>query len=277
LLSNISDFNPETDLVVADDMLALDRWAVAQAAHSQAKIIDAYDSMQFHLVYQEILHFCSIQMGSLYLDITKDRQYTMQADSLARRSAQTASYHILRALTRWMTPILSFTAEELWKKIPSEQADFAILSEWYEGLFELDADENITEADWQTIFAVREASGKQLEQLRKDKGIGSSLDAEVLIHCSGDVFNALNKLGDELRFVLITSATQLQQADSQPEGSTAVNGLDNVWLQSMASPNEKCVRCWHHRDDVGTHKEHPELCGRCVENVAGSGEERQYA
>jgi isoleucyl-tRNA synthetase len=277
LLSNISDFNPETDLVAAKDMLALDRWAVAQAAHSQAKIIKAYDRMQFHLVYQEILHFCSIQMGSLYLDITKDRQYTMQADSLARRSAQTASYHILRALTRWMTPILSFTAEELWKKIPSEQADFAILSEWYEGLFELDADENISEADWQIIFAVREASGKQLEQLRKDKGIGSSLDAEVLIHCSGNVFNALNKLGDELRFVLITSATQLQQADSQPEGSTAVNGLDNVWLQSMASLNKKCVRCWHHRDDVGTHKEHPQLCGRCVENISGSGEERQYA
>jgi isoleucyl-tRNA synthetase len=277
LLSNISDFNPETDLVAAKDMLALDRWAVAQAAHSQAKIIKAYDRMQFHLVYQEILHFCSIQMGSLYLDITKDRQYTMQADSLARRSAQTASYHILRALTRWMTPILSFTAEELWKKIPSEQADFAILSEWYEGLFELDADENISEADWQIIFAVREASSKQLEQLRKDKGIGSSLDAEVLIHCSGNVFNALNKLGDELRFVLITSATQLQQADSQPEGSTAVNGLDNVWLQSMASLNKKCVRCWHHRDDVGTHKEHPQLCGRCVENISGSGEERQYA
>ncbi|RTZ63188.1 MAG: isoleucine--tRNA ligase [Aquificaceae bacterium] len=277
LLSNISDFNPETDLVAPQDMLALDRWAVAQAAHAQAKIIDAYETMQFHLVYQEILHFCSIQMGSLYLDITKDRQYTTKADSLARRSAQTASYHILRALTRWMTPILSFTAEELWQKIPAEQAEFAILSEWYEGLFALEADEAISEVDWATVFAVREASAKQLEQLRKDGSIGSSLDAELLIHCSGDTFAALNKLGDELRFVLMTSATLVQEATSQPADSVVAEGLQGVWLQSMASADEKCVRCWHHRDDVGSNAEHPELCGRCVENVIGSGEERHYA
>lgn len=277
LLSNISDFNPETDLVAANDMLALDRWAVAQAAHSQAKIIDAYETMQFHLVYQEILHFCSIQMGSLYLDITKDRQYTTKADSVARRSAQTASYHILRALTRWMTPILSFTAEELWQKIPAEKAEFAIMSEWYEELFELDADEAISEADWEKIFAVREATAKQLEQLRKDGSIGSSLDAEILIHCSGDTLNALNKLDDELRFVLMTSATQVKEANSQPDDSIKAEGLDDVWLQSMASPDEKCVRCWHHQASVGRNKDHPELCGRCVENVAGSGEERHYA
>ena len=277
LLSNISDFNPDTDLVAAEDMLALDRWAVAQAAKSQANIIDAYADMQFHLVYQEILHFCSIQMGSLYLDITKDRQYTMQADSTARRSAQTAAYHILRALTRWMTPILSFTAEELWQKMPFEHAEFALLSEWYDGLFELGDNEKVTETDWLKIFAIREASGKQLEQLRKDKGIGSSLDAEVLIHCSGETFDALNKLGDELRFVLMTSATLVQQAESQPDHSMAVNGLDNVWLQSMVSPKDKCVRCWHHQDSVGSDADHPELCERCVENVAGSGEERHYA
>ncbi len=277
LLSNISDFNPETDLVAPENMLTLDRWAVAQAAQSQAKIITAYEEMQFHLVYQEMLHFCSIQMGSLYLDITKDRQYTMQADSIPRRSAQTASYHILRALIRWMTPILSFTAEELWKKMPSETAEFAILSEWYQDLFELGDNEAISEADWQTIFAVREASGKLLETLRKDKSIGSSLNAEILVHCSGNTFVALSKLEDELRFVLMTSATLVQQADSQPEGSVKADGLENVWLQAMASPHEKCVRCWHHRDDVGDDANHPELCGRCVENVDGSGEERQHA
>jgi isoleucyl-tRNA synthetase len=277
LLSNISDFNPETDLVAANEMLALDRWAVAQAAKSQTKIIDAYNEMQFHLVYQEILHFCSIQMGSLYLDITKDRQYTMPSDSLPRRSAQTAAYHILRALTRWMSPILSFTAEELWKKMPFEDAEFSILSEWYDGLFELGDTESITETDWQKIFAVREATGKQLEQLRKDKGIGSSLDAEVFVHCAGDTFDALNKLGEELRFVLITSAAQVQPAENQPDDSVEANGLDNVWLQSIASPHNKCVRCWHHQDSVGDHSDHPELCGRCVENVSGSGEERHYA
>ena len=277
LLSNINDFNPETDLVAPENMLTLDRWAVAQAAQAQANIITAYEEMQFHLVYQEMLHFCSIQMGSLYLDITKDRQYTMQADSMPRRSAQTASYHILGALIRWMTPILSFTAEELWKKMPSETVEFAILSQWYQGLFELDANEAISEADWQIIFAVREASGKLLETLRKDKSIGSSLNAEILVHCSGKTFEALNKLGDELRFVLMTSATLVQQADSQPEGSVKAEGLENVWLQAMASPHKKCVRCWHHREDISQHHKHPELCGRCVENVDGSGEERQHA
>jgi isoleucyl-tRNA synthetase len=277
LLSNISDFDAVNDLVAADDMLALDRWAVAQAAHSQAKIIAAYDNMQFHLVYQEILHFCSIQMGSLYLDITKDRQYTMPANSLARRSAQTAAYLILRALTRWMTPILSFTAEELWGKMVFEPAEFAILSEWSEDLFELNEDEAISEADWQTVFSIRDAVGKQLEQLRKDKSIGSSLDAEVVIHCSGKTGDILNKLGDELRFVLMTSATLVKQADSQPEHSIVAKDLDNVWLQSMASPHEKCVRCWHHEEGIGQHSDHPELCGRCVENVASTGEVRNYA
>ena len=276
-LSNINDFNPETDLIAADDMLALDRWAVAQAAHSQATIINAYDTMQFHLVYQEILHFCSIQMGSLYLDITKDRQYTMQANSLERRSAQTAAYHILQALIRWMTPILSFTAEELWKKIPSVQTEFALFSEWYDGLFELNESDMLTESEWQQVFAVREATGKQLEQLRKDKAIGSSLDAEVLIHCSGDTFDVLTKLGDELRFVLMTSATLVQHAKSQPADSITADGLENIWLQSMASLHKKCVRCWHHQETIGDHIDHPELCGRCVENVAGSGEARHYA
>ena len=277
LLSNINDFNPETDLVANEDLLALDRWAIAQAAHAQKKIIEAYNSMQFHLVYQEMSHFCSIQMGSLYLDITKDRQYTTPADSLARRSAQTAAYHILRALIRWMTPILSFTAEELWKKMPSETAEFAILSEWYTELFELGDNEVLSEAHWERIFAVREATGKQLEQLRQQGEIGSSLNAEVLVHCSGETFDALSTLGDELRFVLMTSATQVQQAKSQPENSLPAEGLENVWLQSMASPQTKCVRCWHHHDSVGTDEVHPALCGRCVDNVAGAGEERHYA
>jgi len=277
LLSNISDFDSTNDLVAIDELLALDRWAVAQAAHSQAKIIAAYDGMQFHLVYQEMLHFCSIQMGSLYLDITKDRQYTMPAKSLARRSAQTAAYHILRALTRWMTPILSFTAEELWQKMTFEPAEFAILSQWSEDLVELKPEEVINEADWQTIFAVRDALGKQLEPLRKDKGIGSSLDAEVVIYCSGNTLDILNKLGDELRFVLMTSATQVELADSQPDNSIAAGDLENVWLHSMASSHIKCVRCWHHQEDIGQHLEHPELCGRCVENVENIGEVRHYA
>jgi len=287
LLSNTSDFNSETDLVEPKDMLALDRWAMSQAAKSQAIITDAYENMQFHLVYQELLKFCSIDMGSLYLDITKDRQYTMPAKSLARRSAQTASYHILQALVRWMYPILSFTAEEIWQSIYQDKTkpvDFVLLTEWYDKLFDLDNNDALSTQDWEKIFAVRIAVSKQLEQLRKDGAIGSSLNAEVTVFASGETYNALSKLGDELRFVLITSAAQLEQADSQPADSLLAEGenINNVWLSVKASDAPKCVRCWHQRNDVGDHNKHPELCGRCVENVEalannGNGEVRQYA
>ncbi len=291
LLSNTSDFNPAEDLLKPQDMLPLDRWAVARAAQSQATIIKAYDEMQFHLVYQELLKFCSIDMGSLYLDITKDRQYTMPAKSQARRSAQTAAYHILQALVRWMTPILSFTGEEIWDSIYQDgdkPADYVLLTQWYDQLFELDANEAISSAEWDKIFAVRIAVSKQLEQLRKEGSIGSSLNAEVTVYASGDTFEALHKLDDELRFVLITSEAKVEKADSQPAGSVAAEGenVDGVWLSVKASSHEKCVRCWHHRQDVGSDPQHPELCGRCIKNVeailhknsgSGEGEARHYA
>jgi isoleucyl-tRNA synthetase len=288
LLSNTSDFNPAEDLVAAQDMLPLDRWAVARATESQASIVKAYNEMQFHLVYQELLKFCSIDMGSLYLDITKDRQYTMPAKSLARRSAQTAAYHILQALVRWMTPILSFTGEEIWDSIyqeGSKPAEYVLLTQWYDQLFGLGQDEHISSDDWDKIFAVRIAVSKQLEQLRKEGAIGSSLNAEVTVYASGDTFDALHKLDDELRFVLITSAATVEKADSQPAGSVPAEGenVGNVWLSVKASSHEKCVRCWHHREDVGRVTGHPELCGRCAENVeailggSGEGEVRHYA
>ncbi len=282
LLSNTNDFDPSTDMVANEDMLSLDRWAMSKAAKSQAVIIEAYENMQFHLVYQEILKFCSIDMGSLYLDITKDRQYTMPANSLARRSAQTAAYHILQALVRWMYPILSFTSEEIWDAIYADKekpVDYVLMTQWYEYLFDLDENEKITVAEWDSIFAVRVAVSKQLEQLRKDSSIGSSLNAEVIIYASGETFEALNKLDSELRFVLITSKATLEQADSQPDNTVPAEGegVSNVWISVIASSAEKCVRCWHQREDVGTHSDHPELCGRCVENVVGDGEARSYA
>ncbi|HIP80937.1 MAG TPA: isoleucine--tRNA ligase [Leucothrix mucor] len=288
LLSNTNDFNPETDLVAPDKMLPLDRWAVAQAAQSQAKIIQAYDEMQFHIVHQELLKFCSIDMGSLYLDITKDRQYTMPAKSLARRSAQTAAYHILQALVRWMAPILSFTSEEIWNSIYQEQAkpvDYVLLTEWYDQLFELSDNEALSESDWANIFAVRISVSKQLELLRKDAGIGSSLNADVTVYASGEMLAALNKLGDELRFVLITSGAKVEEATTQPDETLVAEGegVDNVWLAVTASNAEKCVRCWHHQASVGSNNEHPELCDRCVTNVTAilgsvaDGEVRHYA
>ncbi|PID34151.1 MAG: isoleucine--tRNA ligase, partial [Thiotrichales bacterium] len=166
LLANLGDFDPARHLMAPADMLPLDRWAVHQAVQVQAKITAAYDKYQFHLVTQELQKFCSTDMGSLFLDITKDRQYTMQADSVGRRSAQTAAYHILQAMVRWMYPVLSFTAEEIYQHLPGDKEDSVLFTQWYDGLFGLDADSVISADDWAQVFAVREAVSKQLEQVR---------------------------------------------------------------------------------------------------------------
>ena len=276
LLANLNGFEPTKDLVPAEQLLPLDRWAVDRAWQLQQEIINAYETYQFHLVYQKVHHFCSVDMGSFYLDVTKDRQYTSKADSLARRSAQTAMYHIAAALTRWLAPILSFTSDEIWRFLPGEKPESVFLSTWYEGLFPLDEHSTMNREFWNFVLLVREAVSKELEVLRIRNEIGSSLDAEVELYCSPDVFDRLSLLEDELRFVFITSyATVLpesqEHADKLP---TEIEGLE---LRLKPSDKSKCVRCWHHRADVGINADHPELCGRCVENVDGEGETRLYA
>ena len=276
LLANLNDFNPATDVVAPRDMLALDRWIVDQAAQTQARILAAYDRFQFHLIAQELQNFCTVELGSLFLDITKDRQYTMPANSVGRRSAQTAAWHILNAMVRWMYPILSFTAEEIWSHLPGEKPAMVLFTEWYDSLFNLDANDSISANEWNYIFTVRELVAKQLEALRVAGGIGASLDAEVdLYYPQAQGSNALAKLGDELRFVLITSDARLHDVSAKPED--AVEVMENLWVKVGASSAQKCVRCWHHRADVGAYSDHPELCGRCIENIEGAGEGRQYA
>jgi isoleucyl-tRNA synthetase len=276
LLANLNDFNPATDVVAPRDMLALDRWIVDQAAQTQARILAAYDRFQFHLIAQELQNFCTVELGSLFLDITKDRQYTMPANSVGRRSAQTAAWHILNAMVRWMYPILSFTAEEIWSHLPGEKPAMVLFTEWYDSLFNLDANDSISANEWNYIFTVRELVAKQLEALRVAGGIGASLDAEVdLYYPQVQGSNALAKLGDELRFVLITSDARLHDVSAKPED--AVEVMENLWVKVGASSAQKCVRCWHHRVDVGSYSDHPELCGRCIENIEGAGEGRQYA
>ncbi len=276
LLANLGDFDPARHLMAPADMLPLDRWAVHQAVQAQAKITSAYDKYQFHLVTQELQKFCSTDMGSLFLDITKDRQYTMQADSVGRRSAQTAAYHILQAMVRWMYPVLSFTAEEIYQHLPGDKEESVLFTQWYDGLFGLDADSVISADDWAQVFAVREAVSKQLEQVRAEGKIGAALSAELDIYYSETAgVSALSTLGDELRFVFITSAVRLHDLADKPD--TAVEVMEHVFVDVKASVHEKCVRCWHHRADVGVSADHPELCGRCVGNVSGEGETRAYA
>ncbi len=279
LLANLNDFDPAKDVVAAQDMLALDRWIVDQAAQVQAKVLSAYDRFQFHLIAQEVLNFCTVELGSLFLDITKDRQYTMQADSRGRRSAQTAAWHILNAMVRWLYPVLSFTAEEIWQHMPGDKAESVLFTQWYDGLFSLDANDALSANEWSYVFNLRELISKQLEAVRVAGLIGASLDAEVDIYYHKQGREAgtdpLEKLGDELRFVLITSYARLHDLSEVP--ADAIEVIEQVFVRVTPSNYGKCVRCWHHREDVGSHAEHPELCGRCVENVAGAGEARDYA
>ena len=275
LLANLNGFDPALHRVALEQMVALDRWAVDRAYRLQREVIDAYDTYQFHLVYQKVHHFCSVDMGSFYLDVLKDRQYTCKEDSVARRSAQTAMYHIAEALVRWLAPILSFTADEIWRYLPGQRGESVFLETWYEGLFPLEDMDPHNRELWDFVLKVREAVSKELEVLRIREAIGSSLDAEVELYGSSEVLEWLSRIGDELRFVLIVSDARLYPL-AGAEG-TLPSGIDGLELKVMASGAAKCVRCWHHRQDVGSHAEHPELCGRCVENVDGPGETRRFA
>jgi len=276
LLANLDGFDPAQHLVGKDDLLALDRWVVDKAWQLQEEIKAAYDSYQFQVIYQKVLNFCSIDLGGFYLDIVKDRQYTAKEDCLARRSGQTAMYHVIEALVRWLAPITSYTADEIWHFIPGERSESVFLETWYPGLFPLEAKAEINRDTWDKVMAARAAVSKELEALRKDGKIGASLNAEVELYCDASYFEELNKLGKELHFVFITSNAGVSAMQFCPDDAVATD-IDGLKLKVAVSEHAKCVRCWHQRYDVGERAEHPELCGRCVENVAGAGEARRYA
>jgi len=276
LLSNLDGFDPARHLVEAKDLLALDRWVVDRAYTLQEEVKAAYESYQFQLIFQKVHHFCVIDLGGFYLDIIKDRQYTAKEDCLARRSAQTAMYHVLEALTRWLAPIISYTADEIWNYMPGERSESIFLETWYQGLCKLDDEAAMNREFWQKVMAVRTVVGKELEKSRAKGEIGASLNAEVELYCNADYFDALNRLNDELRFVFITSNATVMADQPCPDDAVQTE-IDGVKLKVVVSGHKKCVRCWHQRQDVGSHADHPELCGRCVENVAGAGENRQFA
>ncbi|MFK8080246.1 MAG: isoleucine--tRNA ligase [Granulosicoccus sp.] len=285
LLSAINDFDPDTQMVSREEMLALDQWAVDCALTTQGTIHEAYEAYQFHTVYQTIHHFCAIDMSSFYLDIIKDRQYTMPADSLGRRSAQTAMYLITDALTRWITPVLSFTGDEIWQQLReqsdsnrSQRSPTPFTETYLETLFELGADSPVSQQDWEIMTEVRDTASKSLEIMRAAGDIGAALEASLTIYASDEIKQALGKTGDELRFVFITSQATLADLSEKPSDleTHTCKGHDYAVQASKASGN-KCVRCWHLIDDVGTHTEHPDVCGRCISNVYGDGETRRIA
>jgi isoleucyl-tRNA synthetase len=276
LLSSLNDFDPAQDLVAAKDLLALDRWVIDRAFLLQEEVKAAYETYQFQLIYQKVHHFCVLDLGGFYLDIIKDRQYTAKADGLARRSAQTAMYYVIEALTRWLAPIISYTADEIWQYIPGERSESVFLETWYEGLVPLDENAAMNRDFWQKIMSVRTAVSKELEKSRGKGEIGSSLNAEVELYCNAELYEALNQLSGELHFIFITSNAAVMADQFAPDDALQTE-LDGVKLKVIVSEHKKCVRCWHQRYDVGEHAEHPELCGRCEENIVGSGERRRYA
>ena len=276
LLSSLDDFDPAKDLVSTPNLLALDRWLMDRAYLLQEEVKAAYETYQFQHIYQKVHHFCVLDLGGFYLDIIKDRQYTAKADSLARRSAQTAMYHVIEALTRWLAPIISYTADEIWQFIPGQRSESVFLETWYEGLVKLDHNAVMNREFWQTIMSVRAAVSKELEKSRAKGDIGSSLNAEIELYCNPELFDTLNQLSGELHFIFITS-NALVIADQFAPDDAIQTEFEGVKLKVIVSEHKKCVRCWHQRYDVGEHAAHPELCGRCEENVVGNGERRFYA
>ncbi|MDX1497194.1 MAG: class I tRNA ligase family protein, partial [Salinisphaeraceae bacterium] len=271
MLGNLDGFEPGAHRVAVEDMLALDRWAVSRANELQDEIRQAFDNFEFHKVYQKLHNFCVVDMGGFYLDVIKDRLYTTQADSRARRSAQSAMYELAHAIVRWIAPVLSFTADEVWQHLPGAEGDSVLLETWHD-LPGATADD----IDWTSVIAVRDAVKKELEAQRKNGIIGGALDAEVCLYCTADLLSKLQPLADELRFVLITSTADLESSDAAPADTIATE-MPGLSLVVKASEQAKCVRCWHRRENVGSYADHPELCGRCVENVDGDGEQRLYA
>ena len=270
MLANMQGFDPKHDLVDMKDMLVLDRWIVSKTHDLQQQVINEYDNYNFHFVMKAILNFCTNDLGGFYLDVIKDRQYTTQTDSLARRSAQSALFHISHAMVRWLSPILSFTSEEIWQFLPGASNESVFLQTWYEGL-EGNFDSPVIESCRDINTHLR----KELEEMRRNKVIGSSLDAEVDIYCKDENYQNLLGLKDELRFVFITSEARVNELSSKPSDAKEIDS--SIAIKVYKSKHQKCVRCWHHRPEIGQNKMHNDLCDRCVENVSGKGENRVFA
>lgn len=263
LLANIADFDANKDLLPVEQWLEIDRYALYLIQKLQTEVLADYDRYEFHLAVQKLVSFCSDDLGSFYLDILKDRLYTSGENSPARRAAQSTLHHITHTFMRLIAPILSFTADEIWHTLNLGEDKSVFEDVWYElpkhGLSEDDL--NL----WTELISIRSLSNFAIEDKRTQSLVGSSLQAEIDIYVSREAFNKLIKLGDDLRFVMLTSRATLHHK----------NELPGVFV--TPSTHKKCERCWHYRADVGSHAEHPTICGRCVSNLFGAGEARKYA
>jgi len=279
LLGNLEGFDPTVHLLPVDRCLLLDQWAEQQAYDVQQAVVAAYARHDFPEIVQRVQNFCTNEMGALYLDITKDRLYTMPTDSHGRRSAQSAMYRILEAMVRWLAPIASFTAEEIWQYVPGKRGESVLFETWYKGLA-LTQGSPQQRRFWADLLAIREVASKQLEVMRANREIGASLEAEVTLYLDAKLRHEFEAYADELRFFFITSSLSLDDDTHAPPDAALVDPLKEdgrlAWVSVRKSSDTKCIRCWHYRPDVGIDPAHPEICGRCVTNVEGPGENRQW-
>jgi isoleucyl-tRNA synthetase len=265
LLANLADFDPTTDAVGVEQWLEIDRYMLAFTKRLQNELTEAYRHYDFHLIVPRLHNFCSEDLGGFYLDVLKDRLYTAAAEGLPRRSAQSGLYHIAHCLVRLFAPILSFTSEEVWEYLVGTGEDSVLLHTWHE--FPEQSDEESLMDRWTRIRKIRSLVQGRLEESRVRGEIGSSLAAAVEIHSSGEDFALLEPLKDDLRLILVTSSARVLRSED--------SGREGVWVNPCNQA--KCERCWHYREDVGTATEYPTICGRCVSNLFGPGEPRQYA
>jgi len=272
LLGNLHGFDPAVHLRPLNDMVTLDRWIVHRAWETQQKIAAAYETYDFAGIVQLLSNFCSVDLGSLYLDVTKDRLYTMPEDSRGRRSAQSAMYRVAEAFVRWIAPILAFTADEMWGFLPhaTEQGpreDNVLFATWYDGVAPLEDDATLSASDFDMLLALREQVSRTLEPMRSAGEIGAALDAQIALRCDGDALARLQPMAEELRFLFISGDVEVIADPS---------ARDAIAVLAVPTGKPKCVRCWHRRADVGAVAAHPQLCTRCVSNIEGPGEDRRW-
>ncbi|HUO78709.1 MAG TPA: isoleucine--tRNA ligase [Steroidobacteraceae bacterium] len=277
LLGNLAGFAPAEHALPPTELVELDRWAITRAHALQQEVVAAYRSYEFHLIYQKVHNFCVVDLGAFYLDVLKDRLYTTPAGGRARRSAQTALWHLAESMVRWLAPILSFTAEEIWQALPAVagRPESVFLSQWHV----LPPVTAASSVDWDAVLALKADVARELEALRVQGLIGGTLDAAVDVWAEPAVHARLAPLGDELRFALITSEARLHDAATRPASAAPAPSVAKagVYIAVRPSTERKCVRCWHLRPDVGADPRHAQICARCAANLEGPGETRRFA
>ncbi|QCI22606.1 isoleucine--tRNA ligase [Buchnera aphidicola] len=276
MLANINDFDPKKDIISKDKMIFLDKWAIGQTKIVQEEIINLYKNYNFHAIVQRLMYFCSIEMGSFYLDIIKDRQYTLKVDSQERRSSQTAIYYIINSLVRWIAPILSFTADEIWSYLPNKNCQYVFMEEWFDKLFYLDQDDLFNYQFWNEIIKIKNEINKFLEEAIKNKTINNSLEASIVLYVSTKLLNKLKILGKEIKFIFLTSDIELKLYDIAPINTKKSKIIPDLKISLEKVKGKKCPRCWHYFNFSKSNIKNSNICNRCILNTTGHGEKRIF-